>query len=154
MMRLRPEDTALSFFIPIGIAAASFAAVWCVRRARRRGAARFDPACLDRLAEDLGPETFADVTDMFLASLDERRAHLEAAIGAGDAEGIRREVHTLSGSAGACGLIRLSAACRRVEALLCAGDRDAALAAARRTVARIARDAPLLRAYLKDRPPA
>ena len=98
-----------------------------------------DPSVLGTLAERLGPRAPA-----FLASLlgtwetetTARMTALDAAVEAGDAEGVSRAAHALKGSSGSMGALRLAAVAAEVETGSGAGGLDLA-AAQQRLVAEV-----------------
>jgi HPt (histidine-containing phosphotransfer) domain-containing protein len=101
-------------------------------------AAAVDPSVLEALSARLGDRGPAFRSSLVRTWRDEttvRLADLDAAVAAGDADGVSRVAHTLKSSSGALGATGLSALCAQIEVSLRAGEsRDlAADAAALRT---------------------
>ncbi|MEE8343184.1 MAG: response regulator [Gammaproteobacteria bacterium] len=73
-----------------------------------------DNGTFSSLKELLGEE-IADTVDIFLADAEMRVKELRSAAEAGDFEKLRREAHSLKGSSGTVGAIRLSILCKQLS---------------------------------------
>ena len=104
-----------------------------------------DPSVLDGLTERLGDRGPAFRTSLVQTWRDETRARLadlDAAVAAGDRDGVARVTHTLKSSSGALGAQPLSELCESIELSLRAGEqRDLAADAAQVHAAVTAADA-------------
>lgn len=74
------------------------------------------------LAEDIGDDFVAELTDSFWADSRPLLEAISAAAGAGDLAGMRRALHTIAGSAGNVGLTGIAAAAEAAGAAIKAGD--------------------------------
>jgi signal transduction histidine kinase/CheY-like chemotaxis protein len=115
--------------------------------------AGLDPAPLEqlrRLEASTGRSILREVVDTFLAETPQRLAKLREALAGGDGEALALFAHSLKGSSGQLGAVRLAALCRELEAAGRAGapaHRAAALALTLTALEReLARVEPLLRA--------
>jgi signal transduction histidine kinase/CheY-like chemotaxis protein len=115
--------------------------------------AGLDPAPLEqlrRLEASTGRSILREVVDTFLAETPQRLAKLREALSDGDGEALALFAHSLKGSSGQLGAVRLASLCRELEAAGRAGapaHRAAALALTLTALEReLARVEPLLRA--------
>jgi signal transduction histidine kinase/CheY-like chemotaxis protein len=115
--------------------------------------AGLDPAPLEqlrRLEASTGRSILREVVDTFLAETPQRLAKLREALSGGDGEALALFAHSLKGSSGQLGAVRLASLCRELEAAGRAGapaHRAAALALTLTALEReLARVEPLLRA--------
>jgi len=104
-----------------------------------------DPAILAQLNDALGGEV-TGIIEFFLEYLPGQIETLHKALDAGDADTLRREAHSLKGSAGNLGALPLSRLCKELESQAAAHD----LAAAQNTLAAIDSEAPRLIEALKS----
>jgi signal transduction histidine kinase/CheY-like chemotaxis protein/HPt (histidine-containing phosphotransfer) domain-containing protein len=87
-----------------------------------------DPKALDQLLEVIGGdrEALNDLIQSFLDEGPDLVDRLHRAVGANDAEALRRAAHTLKGSANDFGALTLATLCREIEAMGRASDTSAA----------------------------
>ncbi len=79
-----------------------------------------DLPTLDRLRElqsEHEPSLVAELVEEFLTRVPQRLARMRAALAAGDAEALELEAHSLVGSCGALGVLRMRVSCQGLEVL-------------------------------------
>jgi HPt (histidine-containing phosphotransfer) domain-containing protein len=79
-----------------------------------------DLPTLERLRElesEHEPSLVAELVGEFLTRVPQRLARMRAALAAGDAAGLELEAHSLVGSCGALGVLRMRVSCQGLEAL-------------------------------------
>jgi signal transduction histidine kinase/DNA-binding response OmpR family regulator len=86
-----------------------------------------DPTRLEMIAEVMAGEQLAEFIDVFLASTAARINHIGDLSAHGSLEEVGREAHTLLGSAGNFGALRLSKIAVELRAACDAGDHDRAI---------------------------
>lgn len=77
-----------------------------------------DPSVMETLRECLpavGPDSIAELTEVFLADATDRVGSLRDAVAIGDAARMRRAAHSLKGMCGAIGAIHMSALSSALE---------------------------------------
>lgn len=62
-----------------------------------------------------GPELIGEIIDIFLRTTPQTFSRLERAVGANDLEEIRRTVHSLKGTVGTFGALKLADLCRELD---------------------------------------
>jgi HPt (histidine-containing phosphotransfer) domain-containing protein len=80
---------------------------------------RFDPAAIDRIREMAGAEAgafVAEMVELFVNEGSRSMRELQGASARADWKVVGRSAHSLKSSAATLGLMRLSAACRNLEA--------------------------------------
>jgi HPt (histidine-containing phosphotransfer) domain-containing protein len=98
-----------------------------------------DLPTLERLREleiEGEPSLVAELVGEFLTRVPQRLARIRAALEAQDAAALELEAHSLVGSCGALGVMRMRASCQGLEALAHQGNLGASSAAAVEQVAR------------------
>jgi len=70
---------------------------------------------LRELQQDDEPDLLAELTELFLDDTDNRLVALRAAIETGDAESVERTAHSLKGSSGNMGALKMSEICKELE---------------------------------------
>src|SRR5205085_2134962 len=85
-----------------------------------------DPARLEMIAEVMAGDTLSEFLDVFLVSTAERISQIRGFVDQADIEEIGREAHTLLGTAGNFGALRLSKLAAELRAACDAGDHDVA----------------------------
>ena len=88
--------------------------------------ATVDPARLEMIAEVMSGETLGEFLEVFLVSTAERITQIRGLVDRNDFEEIGREAHTLLGTAGNFGALRLSTLAVELSAACGAGDPDLA----------------------------
>jgi len=79
-------------------------------------------ASLRQLTPPGEPDVLAEVLRLFLSEVPRRMELLRIACAAGNIEGVYRSAHSLQGSAGNIGAMRLLAVCKKLNDLGRAGD--------------------------------
>jgi signal transduction histidine kinase/DNA-binding response OmpR family regulator len=109
-----------------------------------------DPARLEMISEVMAGEPVREFFEVFLASTSERIAEIGALADRDELEQIGREAHTLFGTAGNFGAMRLSRLAQRLRDACDAGDRDRACHLAGELGEAMSATAAALRRWLDD----
>ncbi len=86
-----------------------------------------DTAAISELHDMLGDD-FAEIVEQFVDQLNEQSCAIEQALAAGNPTALVAAAHSLKGSAGNIGVLRLSMVCAGIEKAARAQDMDAAIA--------------------------
>jgi CheY-like chemotaxis protein/HPt (histidine-containing phosphotransfer) domain-containing protein len=112
------------------------------------GAEDVDGARLASLEAVLGPDGVREIVGAYLANTAERMARVVDAAAASGLADLRREAHTIAGTSGNIGAVRVSTVAKALEAACECGDHDGAARLAKELEAATAAAASALKVWL------